>query len=234
MHEIKDDQQKMEQVKSHEEVQPVLEKKNILQTIRGNPKLLGGSILVLVIAIVGIIFYWKDASSKIYIEKSEIWAPIISLAPKNGGEIGAIRINEGDIVADGQNLAIVGGQIIAAKTSGIITWVDNSPGQMASSQSPVIKMVDPRELRVVGHIKEGKGLSDIRVGQRVIFTVDAFGSKQFAGVVEKIGATSRESSVVFSISDKREEKEFDVTATYDVAAYPELKNGMSAKMWVIK
>jgi hypothetical protein len=39
---------------------------------------------------------------------------------------------------------------------------------------------------------------------------------------------------VFSISDKREEREFEVRAIYDTNAYPELKNGMSAKMWIYK
>jgi hypothetical protein len=43
-----------------------------------------------------------------------------------------------------------------------------------------------------------------------------------------------QSDIVFSISDKREEKEFEVKATFDADAYPELKNGMSAKMWVYK
>jgi multidrug resistance efflux pump len=177
---------------------------------------------------------WLDIQSKIYIEKSEIWAPIISLAPKNIGEIDDIYVKEGDTVMDGQNLIKVGGQIITAKTSGIITWVGNTPGQLANSQTVVIKMIDPQRLRVVGHIQEDKGLSDIRIGQKVIFTVDAFGSKQYYGTIETIGTSARQSSVVFSISDKREEQEFDITASFDVNAYPELKNGMSAKMWVIK
>jgi len=39
---------------------------------------------------------------------------------------------------------------------------------------------------------------------------------------------------VFSISDKRESREFEVKALFDSQAYPELKNGMSARMWIEK
>jgi len=45
---------------------------------------------------------------------------------------------------------------------------------------------------------------------------------------------SREGDVVFNISDKREVKQFDVKVRFDISKYPELKNGMSAKMWIKK
>jgi len=38
--------------------------------------------------------------------------------------------------------------------------------------------------------------------------------------------------VIFSISDKRPVKKFDVKLRFNVEAYPELKSGMSAKMTV--
>jgi len=62
--------------------------------------------------------------------------------------------------------------------------------------------------------------------------VDAFDSKQFTGTVEEISQTSDQSSVVFSISDKRDEKNFSIKVKYD--NYPELLNGMSAKAWIYK
>ena len=46
--------------------------------------------------------------------------------------------------------------------------------------------------------------------------------------------TARSADVVFSISDQRAEQEFNVYVRYDINAYPELKNGMSAKIWVYK
>ena len=64
--------------------------------------------------------------------------------------------------------------------------------------------------------------------------MDAFGSREFEATVDEIAPAARSSDVVFSISDQREEREFDIIAAFDVKAYPELKDGMSAKMWIYK
>jgi hypothetical protein len=95
-------------------------------------------------------------------------------------------------------------------------------------------MIDSTDLRVVGHLDEDKGLKDVQVGQLAIFKLDAFGGKKYLGVVDEISETSRESGVVFNISDKREVKQFDIKVRFDTDAYPELKNGMSAKIWISK
>jgi multidrug resistance efflux pump len=202
--------------------------------IRNRPFVIAFVSILLIIGLIGGFLYWQDLQTRIYIEKAEIYGPIISLAPRTAGEIDTLYVKEGDQVSEGQNLAKVGGQIVTAKTNGIILWVANTPGQMASNQTVVVKMIDPQSLRIVGHIQEDKGFSSIRVGQKIVFTVDAFDSKEYEGKVETISNSARQSSVVFSISDKREEREFDVTATFDVQASPELKNGMSAKMWIYK
>jgi hypothetical protein len=83
-------------------------------------------------------------------------------------------------------------------------------------------------------VQEDKGLADIFPGQHVEFTVDAFPASRYQGGVEKVAPAAREGDIVFSISDKRQEQEFDITVSYDVIACPELKNGMSAKMWIYK
>ena len=75
-------------------------------------------------------------------------------------------------------------------------------------------------------------LDRLQVGDPVTFTVDAFGSKQFSAVVDEISPTSQQSQVVFNISDQRAEQQFDVKARFDTTANPELKNGMSARMWI--
>ena len=116
---------------------------------------------------------------------------------------------------------------------GIIINVNNTPGQVftvSTAGSSIVSMIDPSQLRVVGKIDEDKGLSQIKVGDPASFTVDAFGSEQFTGIVDSISQTADQSSVVFSISDKREIKQFDVKVRYDISAYPEFKNGMSAKL----
>lgn len=95
-------------------------------------------------------------------------------------------------------------------------------------------MIQPEEERIAGTLKENEGLSEISVGDPVSFTVDAFSGKKYAGVVDSISPNSKQSGVAFSISDKREVKEFEIKVRYDVASHPEFKNGMSAKMKVYK
>ena len=148
--------------------------------------------------------------------------------------IDELYVSVGDPVKRDQILAKVGDEVIRAKTSGVVTGVEDTPGQTVTALSPVVSMIDTRKLRVVGRVEEDKGLKDIYPGQYVEFTVDAYPSSQYQGVVEKVAPAAREGDVVFSISDKRQEQEFDVTVSYDVTAYPELKEGMSAKMWIYK
>ena len=210
------------------------EKKNIISQITGHPLFAEIVFAVLLVAFVGGFLYWQDMQGKIYIEKAEISAPLIALAPQAPGPIEQVYVHEGDKVSRGQRLAKVGDQYIIAKTSGVIVWINDAPGQMATAQTPVVEMINPWDLRLIGRIPEDKGLSDIRPGQRVAFTVDAFGAKEYEGVVESIAQSAHQSDVVFSISDKRAEQEFDVKVWFDTFTYSELKNGMSAKMTIHK
>ncbi|HUH79172.1 MAG TPA: HlyD family efflux transporter periplasmic adaptor subunit [Methanoregula sp.] len=209
----------------------------LITRIRGNPLMLWGLVVLVIVAATGGILYWNDLQSKVYVENSQITAPVISINPVNPGIITELDVSVGDPVRKDQILAKVGDENLLAKTDGIITWVENTPGQLvnpAMDPKPVISMIDPRELRVTGRVQEDKGLKDIAPGQKVEFTVDAYPSNQYQGTVEKVAPSSRVGDIVFSISDKRQEQEFDVTVIYDVNAYPELKNGMSAKMWIFK
>ena len=93
-------------------------------------------------------------------------------------------------------------------------------------------MIDPNELRIVGTLKEDAGFSKIKAGNPVTFTLDAFKGQTYTGVVDEISETSKDSSVVFSISDKREVKDFTIKIKYDNAKHGEFKNGMSSKIKV--
>ncbi len=193
--------------------------------------------MVLILAAIGLFFgfrYWQDMQTKVYIEKSVLSAPLNSIGPETPGILKTLYVKEGDRVIAGQQLFNVGDRVTSARMPGIVTSIQNTPGQWASQQSVIVQMYDPTAMRVVGRVQEDQGLSDIRVGQRVVFTVDAFGSREYIGKVESVGETSDQSSIVFNISDKRQENQFAIKVTFDGNAYPELKNGMSAKMWVYK
>ncbi len=193
---------------------------------------LTGIILILLAA--SSVLLYKYISSSISIEDSVVSAPVISIGPESEGILEEVDVQPGDNVTAGQILARVGGEVLSAKIAGVIIDVQNTPGQVFTPSQSVIKMIDPTELRIVGTIKETSGLADIKVGDPVSFTVDAFGGTTYAGVVDSISPSSKDSNVVFSISDTREVKEFEIKVKYDIAANPLFKNGMSAKMKVYK
>jgi len=188
-------------------------------------------LIVVFILLIGIIIYFTENSGKISIDKSVISAPIISLGPVSPGVLDKVFVKEGDLISADTIVAQVNGQSIKSKILGLVIAVQNTPGQIVTSQTPVVEMIDPSELRLIGSIEENKGLDKIQLGQRVTFTVDAFGSRQYTGFVESIAPTSKQSDIVFSISDKRQEQEFNIKVKFDTD-YPELKNGMSAKMQI--
>lgn len=227
---------KMKEQPKTAEAQPSAQRKGpgLMLAIRKHPLISEIAFIVFCIAVLGGFFIWQDLDGKIYIENAQITAPIISVSPSTPGILDKVYVGSGDEVAQGQRLAKVGEEIVTARTSGIITYVQNTPGQYVSQQTAIVKMFDPRQLRLVGRIQEDKGLSSIKPGQRVVFTVDAFGSKQYEGTVESVSMAARASDIVFSISDKRQVQEFEITAIFSTKSYPEFKDGMSAKMWVYK
>jgi len=181
--------------------------------------------------------YWYVSSQSVYIDQSIIQAPLINLSPENSGNLQAVFVKAGDTVAVDQPVAEVGNEIVKAQTSGEIVSVDQNIGEFENAltgQAIVATMIDPTQLRVVGYLDENKGLSDVAVGDPATFTVDAFGSKQYQGIVDEVSPTSRQSDVVFNISDERPTNQFDVYVRFDPSKYPELKNGMSARIWVYK
>jgi multidrug resistance efflux pump len=112
--------------------------------------------------------------------------------------------------------------------------VKDDIGKNFAPYEAVATMINSEDLRVVAQVEEDKGLADIRVGQPAYFTVDAFGSKKYSGIVDEISPTARSGDVVFNISSARQQQEFNVKIRFNVSDYPELKNGMSAKAWIYK
>jgi|SRR5271154_5965784 len=196
--------------------------------------------IVVIVVIVGGVAggaYWYVSSKTIYIDTSIISAPLINLSPVNSGVLEAVYVNVGDTVTQDEPVARVGDEIIKAQTNGEIVTVDKNIGEFENAllgQAVVATMVDPTQLRVVGELDENKGLSDVAVGDPATFTVDAFGGKTYQGVVDEVSPTSVQSDVVFNISDQRPTNEFDIYVRFDPTQYPELKNGMSARIWVYK
>jgi len=186
------------------------------------------------VAVAGGIWYWMDQGKYVYSEKASIQAPLIQLTPKNSGILMMVLIHEGDTLRAHQPVARIGSSLITTEVPGVAITVKQDIGAQYLQGQSVVTMIEPKELRVIASIEEDKGLSNIHVGQDVLFTVDAYGSQQFHGTVEEVRKTNRSGDVVFNISDKREEQEYDVKIKFDQSLYPQFRNGMSARVWIIK
>ena len=197
--------------------------KSVLQSIAG---------IVTIFLLLGGFLFWQANAGTVFIENSEINAPMINLSGNVAGTLNALYVKEGDVIAANTPVALVGTEIVASKQSGIIVNTSNNVGTFFAPGNTIVSMVHPEDMRVVGALEETKGLERIKPGQQATFTVDTFGSKTYVGVVESVSQTSDDTGITFSISDKRPVKKFDVKVRFNVADYPELKDGMSAKITV--
>jgi multidrug resistance efflux pump len=191
-----------------------------------------GALGIIFIVLAGGFVYWRTSEGRIFIDTASVVAPEIDLAPSTSGVLEEVFVHEGDQIPANAVVARVGNELLKAKVAGIVISVPANVGALVNPNQTVVTMIDPSALRIVGRIDEDKGLSQISVGDRVVFTVDAFGGKKYSAVVDEVAPSSQESGIVFNISDKREVKQFDIKARFDTNAYSELKNGMSARMWV--
>ena len=176
------------------------------------------ALIVFVVAASFIGLVYLDAISKrVYVEKSEIDAPQITLSSKSGGILEELFVKEGDQISANDVVARVGNELVKSKDAGLVINRQDSIGKYFNPGEEIVTMIKPEDLRVVGRLEEDKGLKDVKVGQRVVFEVDAFGTKQYEGIIDEVSPTSRASDVVFNISDQRQENEFNVKARFNLS-----------------
>ncbi|HEY4526633.1 MAG TPA: HlyD family secretion protein [Candidatus Paceibacterota bacterium] len=189
-------------------------------------------VVVVILGVAGGAYYLMNASTRISIDKAEVSAPLIPLSPQNARELKNILVHEGDEVQADTVVAQVGNELIKTQTAGRIVLVNSNIGKLFNRGESVVQMVQSDQLRVEARVAEDKGLKDIVVGQRAVFTVDAYGSKEYEGIVDEVSPAPLEAGVAFNISDKRTTKEYVVKIRFDLTRYPELSYGMSARAWV--
>jgi multidrug resistance efflux pump len=195
--------------------------------------LIGLGIAAVVVAVIATVYLIHE-QKYVYTDNAQISAPLINLTTLSPGELKAVYVNQGDWLYPNEIVARVGDDMIRTQVAGVAVTVKQDLGANYTAGEPVVTMIEPSQLKVVAQVQEDKGLKDIYTGQEVQFTVDAFGSKVYEGTVEDVSDTSHATDVVFNISDKRQEQNFDVKIKFDTDAYPELTNGMSAKVWIVK
>lgn len=206
--------------------------KNLFAKLR-NPKIFKPlSFVVVILIVVASYYFYAAREGRVFIDDSLIQAPIIAVAPTTPGKLLATDVYENQMVKKGDPLATVGSQTLYADTAGLIIMANNQIGSLVSATTPVVQLINPTDMRVAGTIDENKGLSDIKVGQVAAFTVDALPGKTFWGYIDEISPSAKQTQVAFSISSERPTQQFVVYARFHATDYPQIKNGMSAKMTI--
>jgi multidrug resistance efflux pump len=193
-----------------------------------------GSVLGMIIIVIALVvfIFWRVTANEIKIDTSSVSAPIIDLSPTTLGVLEDIYVKDGDTVEPNTPVALVGSETITSKVGGVIVSVNHQEGQVFTPGEAVVSMINLDQERIVGKIDENKGLSRIKVGQKATFTIDAYGSKQFEGIVDEVSPISDQSGVLFNISDQRPVMQFDIKVRFDTQQYSFLKEGMSAKITI--
>lgn len=189
------------------------------------------SILVVVLVLGGYIYYEKNRD-RIFIDTSIVSAQVITIAPAQPEKLIEQDAYEGERIKKGDPIAKTDSETFFAETDGLIILANNQIGGLVSSQSPIAQLINLTDMRIAGTIDENKGLNQIRVGQVASFTVDALPGREFFGYVDEISPSAKQTQLAFSISSERPTQQFVVYARFDANKYPEIKNGMSAKMTV--
>lgn len=189
-------------------------------------------VIISIILVIGGFYVYGAKEGRVYIDNSLVQAPITSISPVNPGSLQEMDVYEGQNIKKGDPIAVVGSQTLRADTDGLITMISNQIGTIMNAQTPVAQMIDPTNMRIAGTLDENKGLSNVRIGQPASFTVDAISGKTFWGFVDEVSPTAKQTQLSFSISSERPTQQFVVYVKYDAQKYPEIKNGMSAKLTI--
>jgi len=197
-----------------------------------NVKVVSAIGIALLVLAAGVYIYFQNTVGRILIDKSLIQAPVITVSPSLAGKVQEMKVKVGQMVLSGDVLAVVGSETLRAQTDGLIISATDLTGSTVNQATPLIQMIRPINLRVVGTIDENKGLTDIKVGQVVSFTVDALPGTTFWGFIDEIAPSANPTAFSFSSSAERPTQQFTVYAQFNTALYPKIKNGMSAKMAV--
>ena len=220
---------KEEQKKDQEEIKETAPNKvNIFK----KPWVISLISFIAIFGLLGLFLFWQVSKNTVFIENSNIEAPIINIAPATSGILNDLYVKEGDVVGANSQIALVGSQILSTKDGGVVSSAPSVLGSYFSPGQTVASIVNTSEMKVVGQLEETKGLNEIKVGQRATFSVDAFPGHTYVGIIDSVSQVADDTGVVFSISDKRPTEIFDVKVRFNVADYPELKSGMSAKITV--
>ncbi|GHO42576.1 HlyD family secretion protein [Ktedonospora formicarum] len=164
-------------------------------------------IFVALVAIAGAGGYWFYNNYNFYsTDDALVSGQIINISSAQSGQLTKLTVKQGDTVHTGQVIGTVaavsqttGQKLNVNLTSpidGTIVQATGVPGQLVSAGVAVAQVVDLSTLNVTAYVDEGK-LNDIKNGQDVDVTVDAYNGDTFNGhIVRVVDATASQFSLL--------------------------------------
>lgn len=181
--------------------------------------------------VAGGLWAWQ-VSQRVAIEDAAVSAPSSTAIARGGGVLKEVYASVGDSVEAHRPIARLGNEVISSDFTGTVVSIRQDVGAYVAPGQVVATLIDRDGLRAIGRVEEDSGLSDLRIGQGAVITVDAFGRREFEGTVEEISQQPRQQDIAFSISDTRETREYEVKVRFDGGPDAGLQQGMSARLWI--
>ena len=185
-------------------------------------------VAVIIVALIGgggIIFYYNYQNSHyISTDDAQVTADMVTVMPQVNGAIKSWAAQVGDTVAKG---AVLGTQetdtmldsissqlttpqalqaetkLLASKADikspigGKVIQISAIDGQMVSTSTSVAVVADTADAYITANIKE-VDIRDVKAGQTVTITIDAYKGQSFKGKVESIGQATKSTFALLS------------------------------------
>ena len=158
-------------------------------------------IVVALLAIIGGVGYWVYNSYMFYqTDDAQVNGTIVNVSAPMTGILSTLTVKQGDTVTAGQALGSITGaaSVSSTGTTGTPASVDvNSPisgtilqvaavqGQGVAPGLTILQITNLNSLNVVAYIDEN-ALNNIKTGQAVDITIDAYKGTSFTGHVQQI------------------------------------------------
>ncbi len=158
-------------------------------------------IFVALIAIIGGVGYWVYNSYNFYqTDDAQVNGTIVNVSAPMTGTLSTLTVKQGDAVSAGQTIGTVTGAptVSANGTQGTPASIDiNSPisgtilqlaavqGQGVAPGLTILQVTNLSSLNIVAYVDEN-ALNNIKTGQSVDITIDAYKGTSFTGHVQQI------------------------------------------------
>lgn len=153
-------------------------------------------VIVLIAVAAGIAFganYLINSSHYVTTDNAQIDGTQIPIVAPTSGTLVGWTGNQGAVLRPDQvvgRVEIDGGYVrpqrsIRAPAAGTIAVDNTTEGAYVQAGTQLAVAYDPRDVYVTARVDE-TDINDVRVGQRVDFTVDAYGGRSFSGSVREI------------------------------------------------